>query len=494
MSRNDRQDLYQLSENTENGIRNHVVSTDSRENEKNTLREEATKVDSNNTLRGLTSQQQDKNDLQRESTRNQQFDPEYEPFRDNHALQVKDEEIDGAIWFMGPTRAIFTYLGTAEWVRDAQGSEQFISQEGQEYADSRTSDIEYKWTSRNNRKGRHALIVHQSEEHYDTPPSTTGMHSILRGLWRMGTVFSFSDITYLTAVSFTLAVTVLLVNAVLALMPYSDTTWRKPPGIYIAEGVLTVVGCCLFLISSFLSFLEAANSNRRGCFGWKRQHISYHDATDSDIEHGGSTRMVPDRRCAHRTNNFGNLFRKSDNSSKKLSGSKTNDSSVDQDQWRWFPTNYELWKHFIFDLGFVTCVILLLSSAVYCSAAVAALVSIVLSGGNVSRWIRIPQLVAGIGFTTCSLLFMVETQTRWLKPELRVIGWHISFWNLLGSVGFTLCAAFALAGAEAKRGEWAEYQFVSSYVSKSERRTPLACRIHWLTVFPCFQMWGEFNY
>jgi len=36
---------------------------------------------------------------------------------------------------------------------------------------------------------------------------------------------------------------------------------------------------------------------------------------------------------------------------------------------------------------------------------------------------------------------MIEVQTKWWKPNLKVLGWHIGFWNLVGAIGFTLCGA-----------------------------------------------------
>lgn len=381
------------------------------------LQHETSRTESDNTLHRVTSHQESHHGIRREPTRNQQFDPEYEPFRDNHALQLNDEEVNGVLWFMYPTRAMFTYLGSAERVWDDQGSEEFISRQDQEYADhsSHTSDIEYKWTSRNNRKGRHALVVHQSSEHYDMPPPTTGLYSILRGIYRMATTFTFWDISYLTAIVFTLAVVILLVNAVLAVMPYASPQWVPPAALIYVEGSLTFAGCCLFLLSSFLSWVEAVNAKHRGCFGWKREHISYLDVTESRIEHGAATRIVPDWNCVHRTHNVANIFQysnhrdaeESEGSTDNLFGIvKTKDSSQDKDQWRWFPTKRELCKHFIYDLGFVTCTVLLLSSAVYCSAAIASLVSILKTDGEVAHWIRIPQVIAGLGFVTSSVLFM----------------------------------------------------------------------------------------
>lgn len=131
------------------------------------------------------SQHQSRNSLSRHKTRNEQFNPEHEPFKDNYALQLNDEEVHGAIWFMNPTRAMFTYLGSAELIRDAQGNEEFTSRQGQEYADhsSDTADVEYKWTARDNRKGRHSLVVHQSSEHYNSTPPISGISRVLPGIW-----------------------------------------------------------------------------------------------------------------------------------------------------------------------------------------------------------------------------------------------------------------------------------------------------------------------
>jgi hypothetical protein len=40
---------------------------------------------------------------------------------------------------------------------------------------------------------------------------------------------------------------------------------------------------------------------------------------------------------------------------------------------------------------------------------------------------------------------MLETQPKWYIPEPRLLGWHIGFWNLIGSIGFMLCGALGFA-------------------------------------------------
>jgi len=53
-----------------------------------------------------------------------------------------------------------------------------------------------------------------------------------------------------------------------------------------------------------------------------------------------------------------------------------------------------------------------------------------------------PQVIGGSGFIISAGIFMLEAQHRWWKPNVTDIGWHVGFWNLVGGVGFTLCAIF----------------------------------------------------
>jgi hypothetical protein len=35
---------------------------------------------------------------------------------------------------------------------------------------------------------------------------------------------------------------------------------------------------------------------------------------------------------------------------------------------------------------------------------------------------------------------MLETQRKWYIPAFDTLGWHIAVWNLIGGIGFTVCA------------------------------------------------------
>lgn len=392
--------------------------------------------------------------------RNQTFSHGDEPFKTNRRLHLNGDEVNGAFWFMNPTRATFSYHGDAEGVYDDGESDEYQANNTEN--GQRQSDVQYKWTSRNNRKGRHSLVVHDRS---GTESPYRGLESVLSGISRMATHFNFWDISYVTAVLFTLAVVILLSNAVLSAIPYIDRSWTPPQAITYIEAALTLVGCCFFSISSFLSWLEALNADRQGCFGWKEEEVSSTDATVAGAELGSRTRLVPDWNCIHKRNNYSNLLHdesKDKHQYSNMSGSTANASENGTSHWRWLPSLHDLRTYFIYDLGFVTCSLLLLSSLIYCSAAFASFLSTLLTG-TIPPWIRILQLIAGLGFILSSILFMIETQTHWIIPEWNAIGWHISFWNFVGSVGFTLCAAFAIVSAFLGL-EWTGYQLAYSYL------------------------------
>jgi hypothetical protein len=410
------------------------------------------------------------------STRNHRLDAEWEPFRDSHELQLNDDEITGAISFMKPTHILFNYLGSTERGRDTDRQSQ---------ADS---DIQYHWTSRNNRKGRHTLMIRQtSERHVEdhAPWPTTGIAPVFNGIWRMGTCFFIWDISYIIAVVYTLASALLVANAFLSFLPYAHPSFKPPDSIYIVEGILSLIGCTLFLASSFLTFIEAVNQNRRGCFGWKREEVwiknTAEDEMGDGVERGPVTRIVPDwDNCVHRRNGWTKLFQNDSNEPQNevnAQNASSDDNNIkemaakyvrrhkhvkDREPWMWLPSSHELFSHFIYDVGFVACTILLCSSILFCAAAVAALISLSTADPNnpeIWKWIRIPQLIAGIGFMLSSTLFMVETQTDWWRPQFRVLGWHLSCWNIIGGAGFAACATFALGGSEV----WAKFQLGCSF-------------------------------
>lgn len=407
--------------------------------------------------------------------RSEVFDTEYEPFRDDDDLQLQRDKVTGPFRFMNPTRALFSY--TAERTEDHLDSrgidlEAKRSQDTGEGFDFHGADVEYKWTSRNNRKGRHAIIIRESQERvnpYATPPATTGPRPMLKGIWRMLTVFTLHDVSYLLAVAFTLACVLLVINAILSFLPYVNHRVHNSDTLYRIQAILGALGCTLFFSGTLFAFAEAVNVNRRGCFGWKLVRVSHPanpHSTDSLAETAALTLLVPDGSCVHHHDSYKVVAGHPESWNQAVLDRRASSLRPEhrhlrtKQPWIWLPSWQEVRTHLRYDFGFVTATMLVLSSAVYCAMAWAALAT-VCKTGEVAPWIRFPQLVAALGFVASCVLSMIETQPNWWQPSMGVVGWHANAFNVVGSVGFMLTAVF---GYVERRAGWAEYQYGCAFL------------------------------
>ncbi|OJD19441.1 hypothetical protein AJ78_00615 [Emergomyces pasteurianus Ep9510] len=311
-------------------------------------------------------------------------------------------------------------------------------------------DVRYKWRSRDNRKGRHALIVERPTEPgkgaHIVPKPTDSLRATLRGVKRMAVQYPFWDISYVTAIVFTIGSIVWVINSFFVFLPVVQPKSEFKYEILSAGGVSAFVGATIFEVGSVFLLLEAINKHDTGCFGWALEHVI--------SEKGESLlRVYPDpRSCTHHHLNKKNLVGRggqetpnSDNSSGELGQSRT-DFPRSPD-FKWFPTLRDLKTHYIYELGFLASFIQLLAATVFWIAGVTGLPGINnhLSENLADGVYRATQIIGGVGFIISPALFMLETQKNWYTPGLRTLGWHISLWNIIGGIGFTLSGTFLLA-------------------------------------------------
>lgn len=112
-------------------------------------------------------------------------------------------------------------------------------------------------------------------------------------------------------------------------------------------------------------------------------------------------------------------------------------SRPDGRAWKWWPSSAELRTHYLHDIGFLACTILLFSIGVFSIACVTALPPIynMLDTATKLNWAYwAPQVVGGVGFVVSGAMFTIEVQEHWWKPAPRVLGWHIGGWNLVGGI------------------------------------------------------------
>ena len=266
---------------------------------------------------------------------------------------------------------------------------------------------------------------------------------------------------------FTVGGFVLTVNAVLSFLPFIGGL-KLPNGVAYVEGILSIMSCTLFLIGSAFAFVEAARATRRRSTGCEQpKQTAFGDSTDDLLEKGIATPTTPDEYAVlhHPSSNYHTLV----HHLRELV-LETEKKEVTESIKRAYTTRLvRFWgmvsaapslRTTLFpEISFVASAIFLSCSALYWATSCASLVTI-FRENMIAQWIRYPQLVAAFGFIVASAMLMVKIQEKWWKPAVTMLGWHVNFWNLIGSVGFFFCAAFGIID----HVYWANFQFGCSYL------------------------------
>ncbi|KAF2871989.1 hypothetical protein BDV95DRAFT_493446 [Massariosphaeria phaeospora] len=371
--------------------------------------------------------------------RNKTFHPAYEPLKEDTALDVETGRITGPLPFLNPTKARFRPTSSLRPASDAH--------------ENPPPPISFKWTSRNNRKGRHAITVDTTqvppELKHTLPRRTASSPSIAHGIWRMLTVFPVWDVSYDVAAIFTIGSVVWVINAFFIWLPLVKPETEFTNEVLYGGGISAFIGATIFVLGSILLMMEAVNANRSGCFGWALEQAFSHETenglTDYRVKPSGS-------HCTHHHSNKRNLVGKGPHTPTQ---SKKTKSSPQSRNWVWFPSMAELHSHYIHELGFLASLVQLVAASIFWISGLTALPGIYdrMSRTEIIVLYWTPQVIGGTGFIISGLLFMLETQSHWYKPAPRTLGWWIGVWNLIGGIGFTLCPAFGY-----DESSWAQYQ------------------------------------
>ncbi|EJD53114.1 hypothetical protein AURDEDRAFT_157681 [Auricularia subglabra TFB-10046 SS5] len=234
----------------------------------------------------------------------------------------------------------------------------------------------YRWSARNNRKGRHRLEAKNDET------------KVLVGsiVWCINGVYAFTP----------------LVNS--HFVENDDSV-----------GWTAWLGATIFFLGGILAFLEAWSVDDDNFFGW-------HLVRKRDDVEAASTDAENSRGCMHVKEQVQNL-------EKRLKSQ---------------------------DLGLWAAGVQMVAATIFWMAGWTSLPIIFNSIEDKTilfAWVYWTPQLAGIGFMISGLLFMLETQKKWYKPEWLNPGWHVGFWNIIGGLGFLLCPAFGYS-----RKSWRQYQ------------------------------------
>ena len=147
--------------------------------------------------------------------RNRGFVPLHEPLRNHNALQLQYERTTGPLSFLNPTHAHYRHRDLAdapakvvtESSLRTTANHTFSGEERgalQDKDEKVFSNVEYKWRSRDNRKGRHTLLVEPCDDHsndqFIAPARTSTLRAAGQGIQRMLTQYPYWDVSYLIAI------------------------------------------------------------------------------------------------------------------------------------------------------------------------------------------------------------------------------------------------------------------------------------------------------
>ena len=234
--------------------------------------------------------------------RNRTFHTEArEPLKEDPAFALDQHRTRGPLSFLNPTRA--RLQPTKTLLQPINAQKQNLKEATQHEDEKPASAVAYEWRSRDNRKGRHAIVVTPSsleDAKFLTPPSTSSLRATASGIIKMFTYFPYWDVSWWVAVLFTLGSVVWVVNAFVVWLPVqvASTQYLNETG---AGGWTAFVGATIFEICSVLLMFEAVNENRAGCFGWAMEQVI------AEVEGGLRFRVTPAKHCTHHHSNKNNF-------------------------------------------------------------------------------------------------------------------------------------------------------------------------------------------
>lgn len=409
--------------------------------------------------------------------RNKRFDSDGQPFHDEPSLSLLGAT--GAFKFLGPTSALYSWSGwkqshhyhpeserrsaterspllssDRQQQRYESDEEQDGEPEGHFPAQNKDDTLGFVWRSRDNRKGRHALVLRRDEDgdkqpHGTLEPTNT-LSATIRGIGSCFTKLPYWDVSWCVATVYTVGSMVWVANGFTGVLPYLDKYSSEE--LKSANTWTAFAGASIFMLGSYLLFLEAINANRGGCFGW---------AIEQTIKGGRLQAEVHPGDCAHHYHEQHEHPQADEENSTKdtsntsahgaIQASRSEDTvtcEAPPPAWLWWPSWRDLRTHFLYQIGFIACAIQLVSGAFFFLTKFTTLPGITeyipQTVLDITNWA--PQVIGCCGFIAAAWLFMLETQPRWYIPAPCVLGWHVGFWKLVGSVGFLLSTVFGPIG------------------------------------------------
>ncbi|KAI9727698.1 MAG: hypothetical protein M1828_005926 [Chrysothrix sp. TS-e1954] len=351
----------------------------------------------------------------------------------------------------------------------------------------------FLWRSRDNRKGRGSVAVPTSgiPTSAITSPSNQlrakfefNFKHIAAGIWKMCTTFAYWDMAFWSGWAYAIGSVLFVIDGSWSFKDVLGV--EEDPNLVTYGGPLCFfIGALFYQLGATMAYLEAVNDGSFQGSAMKRL-LDGHEADSKKMLdeklHTFFGHVVPHH---HHHNNDKDVEKLADSVDPE-EGWKTKDRNSKRpayfyppgktpaprrggldlgaeegttstyNTWRWWPTWHALRHHHMYEIGYVACSIQGFGATLYGITGIVVLPGIL---SSLASWQEeaafwIPQIVASCCFLTASLLFTLETQTKWYRPEVGVLGWWIGAWATLGSIGFLLSGSFGAASFSVTYGEY----------------------------------------
>ena len=222
---------------------------------------------------------------------------------DHHEVKFLDHHhVRGPFSWLNPTHAQLELQPSKETESDPSAAKL----ETNEINNGKAS---FLWRARDNRKGRHAVILEPADDPNDSHDilytRTDSMEAVWKGIWRMVTQYPYWDISYLVATIFTWGSVVWVINAFFVYLPLVQPSTMFHDEVSSGGGITAFIGATIFEFGSILLILEAWNENRSACFGWALEKVWDEKTTGKKAQYRLARQ---DGSCQHHHSNSNNFI------------------------------------------------------------------------------------------------------------------------------------------------------------------------------------------
>ncbi|KAH7312093.1 hypothetical protein BKA65DRAFT_558712 [Rhexocercosporidium sp. MPI-PUGE-AT-0058] len=330
-------------------------------------------------------------------------------------------------------------------------------------------DVSVEEGLQNGRPMRSPGVHSTAELVYEAQPPKQQTTRPVQRIKQMCTRFPWRDMSWMVGVTFTIGSAFFIVNGFFLLLPLTNPSTVFDSQLYWT-GATGVVGGVIFILGGFAGVLEALNLNRGG-------QVTVIDGITLDGDVSDMELKSDEEAMRHYSHNSSNLvapFRNStldfplrqpfpsNNNNSSSNSNAPNPSAANPPSsttatlpalygspaFIFWPNNPQLRTIYFRDLCFVAAVIQSIGTFIFMFAIITAFPG-VMDLTNITLFYTanlLPATLGGVLFITASVLQTITTQPNWYTPRPMSVEWHVGFWNVIGSIGFTLAGALFYLG------------------------------------------------